>query len=63
MKTLISVTNLSQRLGVSQELLYKMCAECKIAHLRIGSRVLFDPDKISAWLEQRSRGPQAEKVA
>ena len=41
----------ADRLGTSKQQVYTYAREGKIPHVRVGRRVLFDMDKIEAWLE------------
>ena len=54
MTSLIDLKPLSKQLGLAEITVYKMVSAKRIPHVKIGSRVLFDPQKLSEWLEKKS---------
>ena len=54
---LMSVKELAARLGIAEITVRKYCCAKKIPYIKLGGRVLFDPEKILAWLEKRSINP------
>lgn len=51
MSQLVNVTEMATRLGVSRSSLYVLARQRRIPHIKVGDRVLFDPDKVIAALE------------
>jgi excisionase family DNA binding protein len=49
--SLLSVEQMAARLGVSKSTVYALAKQRKIPHLRIGDRVLFNPEKVETALE------------
>ena len=43
----------AERLGVSRSWLYTEARERRFPHVRLGGRILFDPDESDRFLEQR----------
>ena len=57
---LLSVREISKMLGVAEITIRKFCCAKKIPYIKLGGRggrVLFDPEKISAWIEKQSIKP------
>lgn len=57
MSSLIGIEEASKLLGVSISKLYKMVSSREVYFTKIGSRVLFDPEKLRVWVEERSVAP------
>lgn len=57
MSSLIGIADAAKLLGVSISKLYKLVSSREVPFTKIGSRVLFDPDKLCAWVEKRSVSP------
>lgn len=48
---LMDVKTLSRRTGLSTYTIYRMTSLRRIPHLKLGSRILFDPMAVQAWLD------------
>lgn len=57
MEALLSIEEVARRLDLSVSTIYKLVSAKKINYVKIGSRVLFDPEKIRAWIEEHSVAP------
>lgn len=57
MASLIGVEEAAKLLGVSISKVYKMVSARELFFTKIGSRVLFDPEKLRAWIEEHSVAP------
>jgi len=57
MTPLLTIEECAQLLRVSTSTIYKMTSGRRIPFCHVGSRVMFDPEKIQAWLEERSVEP------
>lgn len=55
-KTVFSVKELADYLGVSTDSIYTMVRENQLPHVRIRKRILFHKDIINAWLRGESIG-------
>jgi excisionase family DNA binding protein len=53
-KNALTVEGLAELLNCSEEKLYKDVKKGKIPHFKLGSMIRFDPQKIAAWLQERS---------
>jgi len=49
----LTADDLAQLLVVSKPSVYKLAAEGKIPHFRIGMSLRFDPHSVAAWLRER----------
>ncbi len=54
---LLSIQECAEALNIAKITLYKLTSSKRIPFLKIGSRVLFEPEKIAAWIEERSVKP------
>ena len=52
MKKFIRAKDLKAKFGIGPAMVYKLCRESKIPHLRVGKMLLFDDSEISLWLEK-----------
>ena len=48
-ETLLDVSEIAERLGISKSLVYKMAQNKEIPHYRIGNAIRFDLDEIDEW--------------
>ncbi len=55
MEKLLSVVELASVLNISKSTLYKKVSARKIAHIKIGSRVLFSQNIIQKLLQENTR--------
>ena len=56
-KKLLDVQQASDMLNLAVPTLYKMTCRKAIPYLKIGSRVLFDEDKLDEWLKSKEISP------
>ncbi len=56
-KRLFSVKEASEYLGISIHFLYKLSAQSKIPHVKIGKRLLFDIKRLEELIIQQSVEP------
>jgi excisionase family DNA binding protein len=54
MQKLLSIREASEFLGLKVPTLYKYICSKKIPYVKLGSRVLFDPEKLMMWVEKNS---------
>jgi excisionase family DNA binding protein len=55
---LVSREDLAERLGLTVRTLKRLTLEHRIPHYRITTQiVLYDPDEVRAWLQERKRNP------
>ncbi|MDQ0917546.1 helix-turn-helix domain-containing protein [Paenibacillus sp. V4I5] len=54
MKITLSVSELSEMLGVSSDSIYALVREGQIPYIRIRRRILFHKETIDEWLIQKS---------
>lgn len=57
MKPLLSIKEASELVGLSVPSLYKYCFLRTIPHTKIGTRLLFDEDRLAAWVNEHRREP------
>lgn len=50
MKAYLNIDELADCLNLSKGKLYEMTSKRKIPFLRVGRRVLFDPERIERWM-------------
>ncbi len=55
MQELLTIPETAKVLKISTSSLYRLTSQRKIPFIKIGSRVIFQPDKIQACLEDRAR--------
>ena len=56
-KKLLSIDELSERIGVAKNTLYDWVSMGKIPHLKLGKLVRFEVVKIEQWLETKRKEP------
>ena len=57
MKKLLTIKEAADILGVSVNTIYKWTSAKKIPYVKVGGRVMFDPDDLEAWIEARKVDP------
>ena len=62
MQELLNISETAKLLNISTSSLYRLTSHRKIPFIKIGSRVIFQPDKIQAWIEERSIKPGGSGV-
>ena len=50
---LFTVREAAQRLSISRALLYKLCAQNQVLHLRVGNTIRFTPADLSTFVRAR----------
>ena len=58
MKTLISVSDVVERFGVSERWLRQLTTDKRIPRYRLDSMLRFDEDEATAWLEDHHVTPR-----
>jgi excisionase family DNA binding protein len=59
-RSLMSVKDLAQALGVNPYTIYRLAKRSRIPVIRIGYTLRFDPQMIANWLELKSVVPSAK---
>lgn len=54
---LLTIEELSDRLGISKGSLYNMTSKHSIPFVKVGKRIRFDEAEIDRWLEAQKLGP------
>ena len=52
-RTTLTVDEVAEYLGISKEMIYILCREKRIAHFRIGRRILFKREAIDRWIDSQ----------
>ena len=58
---LLSIPEVARFLGISQHTLYTMVSQQRVPFVKVGRRVLFDPDHLNQWIKQSTVMPMPEK--
>jgi len=58
MKPLLSIKEASELVGLSVPTLYKYILLGTVPHVKLGTRVLFDEDRLAAWVDEHRREPE-----
>jgi excisionase family DNA binding protein len=53
---LLTIDQLAERLGITVRHVRRLVAEKRVAYLKAGKLVRFDPDEIKQWLASRREG-------
>jgi len=59
--TLMSIEEAAQYTGLAVPTLYKMVAQRRIPHVKVGSRLKFDIGLLDGWLKQNTVMPMPPK--
>jgi len=62
MQQLISIPETAKMLGISVSTIYRLTSQRRIPFIKIGARVVFQPDKIQAWLENRAIKVEGDEI-
>ena len=57
MKNLLEIKEAAILLRLKKSTLYKYTCSKQIPHIKLGGKVLFDPAKLEAWIEDHSVKP------
>ena len=58
----LSVSEMAEHLGVSKSSLYALAKQKRIPHIRIGDRIIFDPEKVEAALSVEAENSDRPSV-
>ena len=62
MEKLLNIEEAAALLNISVKSIYGLTCAKRIPYVKIGSRVLFDPDEIKAWVEGQKIKPIKDEV-
>lgn len=54
-KTMMTVKEAADYLGVSKDFIYKLVRQQVMPHIRIGTLILFREERLEAWLLEKER--------
>ena len=54
LKRYLNVKELSGLTGLKQSTIYQWVSQRKIPYIKLGKKILFDPDKINKWIEENT---------
>ena len=60
MEKLLNIEEAAALLNISVKTIYGLTCAKKVPYIKIGARVLFDPDEIKAWIESQKVKPICE---
>lgn len=60
-RRLLKIAEAAPFLRLSTAFVYRLTARGEIPHYKVGSRLLFDEDKLRGWLETRAKEPLSSK--
>jgi len=60
-KLLLSIAETSETLGISVSTLYRLTSKRQIPFCKIGSRVVFQPAQLEAWIQEHAIQPAEGK--
>ena len=63
MQKLLSINEASEFLGLRVPTIYKYICSRKIPYVKLGSRVLFDSNKLEEWIERNSVQPVSKNTS
>lgn len=56
---LLDLPDAARALAISERALWEWTRAGKVPHVRLGRRVLYEPDALRAWVRSQRRGPDA----
>jgi len=59
---LIGIREAAQALGLSERTLWDLTKAGEIPHVRVGRRVLYDPNDLRAWVESLKKTPESPSL-
>lgn len=62
MNKLLSVKEAAELLGLRVPTIYKYVCQRAIPYVKIGTRVLFDPARLEAWVKRHERQATAKAI-
>lgn len=60
---LLDITSLAEHLGVNPRHIRRLVAERRIPFIKWGHLIRFDPEEISAWIDDFRRHPGAPRIS
>jgi excisionase family DNA binding protein len=57
---LLSIAEAADFLGIKKSTVYKYTRLRTIPHVRLGARILFDPERLDAWVRENSQEPKPQ---
>ena len=54
LKKYLNVKELSRLTRLKQSTIYQWAGQGKIPHIRLGKKILFDPDEINKWIDKNA---------
>ncbi len=51
---LLTIQEVNERTGLSVHTLYKMVSQRRVPHVKLGSALRLDPEKLDQWIEQNN---------
>ena len=54
LKKYLNVKELSRLTGLKQSTIYQWVSQGKIPHIKLGRKILFDPDEINKWIDKNA---------
>jgi len=54
LKKYLNVKELSGLTGLKQSTIYQWVSQRKIPYIKLGKKILFDPDKINKWIDENT---------
>jgi len=54
LKKYLNVKELSRLTGLKQSTIYQWVSQGKIPHIKLGRKILFDPDEINKWIDENT---------
>ncbi len=61
MSNLLTIDEVSEKIRLKRSTIYKLICMKKIPYLKLGSRVLFDPDRLDEWVQEHNVEPINER--
>ena len=59
-KMLLSISEAAETLGISVSTLYRLTSRRRIPFCKIGSRIVFQPAQLEAWIREHSVQPEKD---
>lgn len=56
---LVGAKEAARSLGISERTLWSLTKRAKVPHVRLGRRVLYDPDDLRAWVQGLKDSPES----
>ena len=53
-RRLLNIREVADYTGLSPHTLYKMVSQRRVPHVKLGSALRFDPEKLDQWIEQNN---------